>query len=79
MLQSFLRFLLFACATDACNVEASDAISGLKTWDETWARIARGWIRFPLSFDEPGWQLDSSTQLWLGPYDNKKLLKMEEI
>jgi len=71
MLQSFLRFLLFTCATGACNVEASDAISGLKTWDETWARIARGWARIPLYFDKPGWQLDSSTQLWLGPFDKK--------
>ena len=62
--------LMFACATGACNVEASDALSGLKTWDETWARIAGGWARIPLNFDEPGWQLDSNKQLWLGPFDN---------
>ena len=63
--------LMFACATGACNVEASDALSGLKTWDETWARIAGGWARIPLNFNEPGWQIDSSTQLWLGPFDKK--------
>lgn len=61
--------LMFACATGACNVEASDALSGLKKWDETWARIAGGWARIPLNFNEPGWQIDSSTQLWLGPFD----------
>jgi sugar/nucleoside kinase (ribokinase family) len=63
--------LMFACATGACNVEAPDALSGLKTWDETWARITKGWARIPLNFDEPGWKLDSSTQVWLSPIDNK--------
>ena len=60
---------MFACATGACNVEAADALSGLKTWEETWARIANGWNRIAMHFDEPGWQLDESTQVWLGPFD----------
>ena len=60
---------MFACATGACNVEAADAFSGLMTWEETWARIADGWVRIPLKFNEPGWQSDSSTQIWLGLSD----------
>jgi sugar/nucleoside kinase (ribokinase family) len=40
----------FALAAGACCVEARDALSGLRTWDETWERIDSGWARkdFPL-------------------------------
>ena len=37
--------LTAAVAVGACNVEAADALSGIRTWDETWARIAAGWPR----------------------------------
>ncbi len=42
--------LTAAVAVGACNVEAADALSGIRTWDETWARVAAGWPRehFPL-------------------------------
>lgn len=33
----------FACAVGACNVEAADATSGVRTWDETMTRIAADW------------------------------------
>lgn len=33
----------FACAVGACNVEAADATSGVRSWDETTARIGAGW------------------------------------
>jgi len=36
----------WACAVGACNVEAADATSGVRSWDETSARLAEGW---PLS------------------------------
>ncbi|MBI5668603.1 MAG: carbohydrate kinase family protein [Chloroflexi bacterium] len=32
-----------ACAVGACNVEAADATSGVRTWDETQARLNAGW------------------------------------
>ncbi|MHC1785400.1 MAG: carbohydrate kinase family protein [Anaerolineaceae bacterium] len=35
----------FALAAGACCVEAADAFSGLRTWDETWKRINAGWER----------------------------------
>lgn len=35
--------LRWACAVGACNVEAADATSGIKTWAETEARVATDW------------------------------------
>ena len=32
-----------ACAVAACNIEAADATSGLRAWEETEARLAAGW------------------------------------
>ncbi len=32
-----------ACAVAACNIEAADATSGVRAWDETEARLAAGW------------------------------------
>ena len=32
-----------ACAVAACNIEAADATSGVRTWEETEARLAAGW------------------------------------
>ncbi len=32
-----------ATAVGACNVEAADALSGIRTWEETLARVRSGW------------------------------------
>ena len=32
-----------ACAVAACNIEAADATSGVRSWQETEARLAPGW------------------------------------
>ncbi len=32
-----------ACAVAACNIEAADATSGVRAWEETEARLAAGW------------------------------------
>ncbi|MEL7235497.1 MAG: PfkB family carbohydrate kinase, partial [Chloroflexota bacterium] len=32
-----------ACAVGAHNVEAAGAVGGLKSWDETVARVEAGW------------------------------------
>lgn len=42
--------LTAALAAGACCVEAADALSGIRTWEATWARIRSGWARKP----EPG-------------------------
>lgn len=69
--------LTAAVAVGACNVEAADALSGIRTWEETQARIAAGWPRRPLrvaAADEPdaasaGWRFAAQDHLWHGPQD----------
>ena len=34
-----------ALAVGACNVEAPDALSGIRPWDETMRRIDAGWAK----------------------------------
>lgn len=75
-LSAFLRDLppaeavTMAVAVGACNVEAADATSGIRSWEETVARVKAGWPRQPLNFTHiPGWRFDPSRQLWLGPND----------
>jgi sugar/nucleoside kinase (ribokinase family) len=59
--------LTMATAVGACNVEAADALSGIRTWEETSWRLACGWERLPLVLESPGWLFDSSRGLWRGP------------
>ena len=56
-----------AVAAGACNVEAADALSGIRSWDETWRRVRSGWARHKLVLDVPGWHWDDPHQLWVGP------------
>jgi sugar/nucleoside kinase (ribokinase family) len=56
-----------AVAVGACNVEAADALSGIRSWEETWQRVRSGWRRHNLALNSPGWILDEQHQLWAGP------------
>ncbi len=53
-----------AVAVGACNVEAADALSGLRSWDATLDRIRAGWERLPLRLEDPAWSWDQSNQVW---------------
>jgi sugar/nucleoside kinase (ribokinase family) len=53
-----------AVAVGACNVEAADSLSGLRSWEETMQRIAAGWPRRELNLETPGWQFDETYQHW---------------
>lgn len=68
-----------ACAAGACNVEAVDALSGIRSWPETKERIVAGWPRLPVALDlaEAGWSWDSTHEVWIGPKDNKKNLILQ--
>jgi len=59
--------LTAAVAVGGCNVEAADALSGIRSWDETLGRVAAGWPRRDLNPAAPGWRLDAARQLWIGP------------
>jgi sugar/nucleoside kinase (ribokinase family) len=69
-LSAFLRGLspepavTAAVAVGACNVEAADALSGLRSWDDTINRIRAGWEQLPLHLDDPAWSWDQSNQMW---------------
>ncbi|MDP7396880.1 MAG: carbohydrate kinase family protein [Lentisphaeria bacterium] len=53
----------------ALNVQAADALSGLKDWDTTLAlRQTTG--RVPLEVTGSGWTEDAATGVWTGPNDS---------
>lgn len=56
-----------ACAVGACCVEAPDAVSGVKSWTETRARMQRSWPRRELLLPD-GWRREDSA-VWRGPQD----------
>lgn len=56
-----------ACAVRACNVDAADALSGVRGWSETAARWER--LAFPL---DANWQWDVTHEVWIGPGDNSR-------
>ena len=61
-----------ACAVGACNVEAVDALSGIRSWPETTERISAGWPRLPVALDlaGAGWNWDETHEVWVGPMDS---------
>jgi sugar/nucleoside kinase (ribokinase family) len=56
-----------AVAVGACNVEAPDALSGIRSWDETLARVAAGWPRRLLHLRSQGWRFHPAHGLWTRP------------
>ena len=56
--------MTMAVAVGACNVEAADALSSVRSWDGTTHRIAQGWARLPVKVNAPGWQWNDQSQLW---------------
>ena len=65
--QSIEHALQSAVAVGCCSVEAADSLSGLRSWEETQARMRSGWPRLPVTIDAPGWTWDETRQLWIGP------------
>ncbi len=62
--------LTSAVAVGACNVEAADALSGVRPWAETQDRIRAGWARMSVTIDVAGWAWNADHALWVGPYDS---------
>ncbi len=58
------KALTAAVAAGACNVEAADALSGVRPWEAMLQRIAAGWPRHDLAVDAPGWRFDAGQGLW---------------
>jgi sugar/nucleoside kinase (ribokinase family) len=60
--------LTMAVAIGGCCVEAPDATSGIRSWDETRERVRAGWPRQEAVVSEPGWKALPS-RVWAGPND----------
>jgi sugar/nucleoside kinase (ribokinase family) len=60
--------LTMAVAVGGSCVEAPDAVSGIRSWEETVRRVRRGWPRASARVAEPGWRQDSDA-IWHGPED----------
>ncbi len=56
-----------AVAVGACNIEAADALSGIRSWEETQARVVGGWARHSMHLHAAGWHFDGQQDLWVGP------------
>jgi len=58
-----------ACAVGGCNVEAADALGGIRSWEDTRSRLKTGWPRRELEPEPRGWSLLADTGTWSGPSD----------
>jgi sugar/nucleoside kinase (ribokinase family) len=58
------RAVTVAVGVGACNVEAPDALSGLRSWEETLSRIDHGWEKHAFTIDHPDWRWDEVNKLW---------------
>jgi sugar/nucleoside kinase (ribokinase family) len=62
--------LKYACAAGAQNLTASDAVSGIRDWDETTAWIEKKCERNRLIIKTPSWKFNKEGEVWEGPNDN---------
>jgi sugar/nucleoside kinase (ribokinase family) len=53
-----------AVAVGACCVEATDAVGGIRSWEETRQRINGGWPRREFVLSGPRWRQDTQNRLW---------------
>lgn len=56
--------LNMATAVGACNVEAADSLSGIRSWEETRARVRSGWPKREEPLAAFGWRYRPETGLW---------------
>jgi sugar/nucleoside kinase (ribokinase family) len=56
---------LAAVAVGACNVEAADTLSGIRSWAETMQRVEQGWPQQPLTLTAAGWRFEEQARLWV--------------
>ncbi len=61
----------YGCAVGAQNVQVLDAVSGIKSWDETTQQVRSDWPKNPIVCSVPGWRFDEKGQVWHGPSDRR--------
>lgn len=60
-----------ACAVGGLNVRAYDAISGIRSYEETLKLIEQGWPKNRLSIDGEYWRYSENGGHWVGLHDRK--------
>ena len=59
----------FANAVGSCNVQTPDALSGIRSWDETLGLLEAGWAKEDLTVSSAAWRFDEEADVWHGPND----------
>lgn len=59
----------YACAVGGFNVMVFDAVSGIKSWDETTEAI-KSWKKNEVPIKSAGWKFDAKNTRWIGPKDS---------
>jgi hypothetical protein len=76
LLSAFLRGLViesalkYATCCSLQNVRSLDAVSGIKSWQETTTMIADDLPLIDLHINSTGWKWNEKYKLWSGPYDS---------
>jgi len=65
-IEETMRFL---CAVGAHNVQVLDAVSGVKSWEQTSAQIRAGWAKNDIDMPLDGWEYNNEGRFYLGPND----------
>ncbi len=60
----------YGCMVGAHNVATYDAVSGIKSWEETTDDISSGWRKNKLETTSKGWKFNSERNFWIGPKDS---------
>jgi len=61
-----------ACAVGGLNVKAYDAISGIRSWEETHALVEDGWEKNRLDVRGDYWHYDAEQKVWIGKNDAQR-------
>ncbi|NQT92790.1 MAG: carbohydrate kinase family protein [Lentisphaerae bacterium] len=69
--EDLLTCMKYACMVGAHNVQQLDAVSGVKSWEDTTRDIAACTKRDP-EINAPGWRHDEDARVWIGPADKGK-------
>jgi len=67
--RSIEESIRIACSVGAQNVQAPDAISGIKTWDETVDALKKEWRKNRISMEGSYWKYDKANNIWIGGKD----------
>jgi len=67
--QSIESCIKYACVVGAQNVQVLDAVSGVRSWEETTRQLESNWPKSQIALNVPGWQFDNTGQVWHGPAD----------